>query len=43
MYIPSNIVINDALLENVLAMVVCIITKIPIFIIGETGYASKKE
>ncbi|CAB4443923.1 unnamed protein product [Rhizophagus irregularis] len=37
MYIPSNIVINDALLENVLAMVVCIITKIPIFIIGETG------
>lgn len=43
MYIPSNIVINDALLENVLVMVVCIITKIPIFIIGETGYASKKE
>lgn len=43
MYIPSNIFINDALLENVLAMVVCIITKIPIFIIGETGYVSKKK
>jgi hypothetical protein len=43
MYIPSNIVINEVLLENILAMIVCILTKIPIFIIGETGYVSEKK
>ncbi|CAI2163352.1 4918_t:CDS:2 [Funneliformis geosporum] len=34
---PSNMAIHEALLENVLALIVCILTKIPIFIIGETG------
>jgi hypothetical protein len=38
MCIPSNIVLNEALLENVLAIIVGILTKIPTFIIGETGY-----
>ncbi|RIA80403.1 hypothetical protein C1645_838790, partial [Glomus cerebriforme] len=37
MQIPSDIVKNEALLENILAMIVCILTKIPIFVIGETG------
>ncbi|RGB41967.1 hypothetical protein C1646_810360 [Rhizophagus diaphanus] len=37
MQIPNNIVKNEALLENILVMTVCILTKIPIFVIGETG------
>jgi hypothetical protein len=38
MQIPNNLVKNEALLENILVMTVCILTKIPIFVIGETGY-----
>jgi hypothetical protein len=37
MQIPNNIVKNEALLENILAITVCILTKIPIFVVGETG------
>ncbi|CAG8729989.1 24066_t:CDS:10, partial [Dentiscutata erythropus] len=37
MELPPNTVMNEALLENVLVMVVCILTKIPVFIIGATG------
>jgi hypothetical protein len=37
MQVPSNIAKNDALLENVLVMIVCILNKIPIFVIGEAG------
>ncbi|GBB99412.1 hypothetical protein RclHR1_03510006 [Rhizophagus clarus] len=37
MQIPNNIIKNEALLENILAIIVCILTKIPIFVIGETG------
>ncbi|CAB4443920.1 unnamed protein product [Rhizophagus irregularis] len=37
MQIPNNVVKNEALLENILVMTVCILTKIPIFVIGETG------
>jgi hypothetical protein len=40
MHIPNNIVKNEALLENILAMTVCILTKIPVFVIGETGYVN---
>jgi hypothetical protein len=43
MQIPNNIVKNEALLENILAMTVCILTKIPIFVIGETGYVLKNN
>ncbi|RIB30670.1 hypothetical protein C2G38_2317437 [Gigaspora rosea] len=34
MQLPPSTVINEVLLENVLAMIVCILTKIPVFIIG---------
>ncbi|RHZ83844.1 hypothetical protein Glove_87g84 [Diversispora epigaea] len=37
MNIPPNIALNEALLENVLVMTVCILTKIPVFIIGAPG------
>ncbi|CAI2166603.1 8657_t:CDS:2, partial [Funneliformis geosporum] len=37
MQCPPNIAKNEALMENVLVMIVCILTKIPVFIIGETG------
>ncbi|CAG8574733.1 752_t:CDS:10, partial [Racocetra persica] len=37
---PPQTAENDALLENVLVMIVCIFTKIPVFIIGAPG-ASK--
>jgi hypothetical protein len=37
MQCPPNTAKNDALRENVLVMIVCILTKIPCFIIGEPG------
>ncbi|GBC04617.1 hypothetical protein RclHR1_05780008 [Rhizophagus clarus] len=37
MQFPQNIVKNEALLENVLVTIICILTRIPVFIIGETG------
>ncbi|KAF0550871.1 e3 ubiquitin-protein ligase [Gigaspora margarita] len=35
--VAPNTAKNEALLENVLAMIVCILTKIPVFIIGVSG------
>ncbi|RHZ50618.1 hypothetical protein Glove_494g23 [Diversispora epigaea] len=43
MNIPPNTALNEALLENVLAMTVCILTRIPVFIIGETGQNLRGE
>ncbi|PKY27156.1 hypothetical protein RhiirB3_477801 [Rhizophagus irregularis] len=37
MQFPSSTAHNEALLENVLAMIVCILTRIPLFLIGTTG------
>ncbi|CAG8439539.1 3367_t:CDS:10 [Acaulospora colombiana] len=37
MNLPPNTAENEALLENVLVMIVCILTKIPVFIIGAPG------
>ncbi|CAG8812591.1 24865_t:CDS:2, partial [Cetraspora pellucida] len=37
MQLPPNTAINEPLLENVLVMIVCILTKIPVFIIGAPG------
>ncbi|CAG8448239.1 7322_t:CDS:10, partial [Acaulospora morrowiae] len=37
MNLPPNTAKNDALLENVLVMIVCILTKIPLFVIGAPG------
>ncbi|CAG8732687.1 37525_t:CDS:10, partial [Gigaspora margarita] len=37
MQLPPNTAMNEALLENVLAMIVCILTKIPVFIVGAPG------
>ncbi|CAH1761994.1 12274_t:CDS:10, partial [Entrophospora sp. SA101] len=37
MILPPNTAKNEALLENVLVMIVCILTKIPVFIIGSPG------
>ncbi|RGB41976.1 hypothetical protein C1646_791690 [Rhizophagus diaphanus] len=34
MEIPSNVAINEALSENILVMIVCILTRIPLFLIG---------
>ncbi|CAB4437490.1 unnamed protein product [Rhizophagus irregularis] len=34
---PPNTAYNEALLENVLVMIVCILTKIPLFLIGAPG------
>ncbi|CAG8443124.1 10027_t:CDS:10 [Scutellospora calospora] len=34
---PPNTAKNEALLENVLVMIVCILTRIPVFIIGAPG------
>lgn len=38
MALPPNTAKNEALLENVLIMIVCILTKIPLFLIGAPGY-----
>ncbi|PKY50617.1 hypothetical protein RhiirA4_530802 [Rhizophagus irregularis] len=37
MQCPPNTAHNEALLENVLVMIVCILTKIPLFLIGASG------
>ncbi|CAG8562549.1 11938_t:CDS:10 [Diversispora eburnea] len=37
MNMPPNTALNEALLENVLVMIVCILTRIPAFIIGAPG------
>ncbi|CAB4390800.1 unnamed protein product [Rhizophagus irregularis] len=37
MEIPSNVAINEALSENILVMIVCILTRIPLFLIGTPG------
>ncbi|PKY54759.1 hypothetical protein RhiirA4_548384 [Rhizophagus irregularis] len=37
MQCPTSTAHNEALLENVLAMIVCILTRIPLFLIGTTG------
>ncbi|GBC06549.1 hypothetical protein RclHR1_06900002 [Rhizophagus clarus] len=37
MQCPPNIAHSETLLENVLAMIVCILTRIPLFLIGTTG------
>ncbi|CAG8503791.1 15158_t:CDS:10 [Dentiscutata erythropus] len=37
MQLPPETVMNEALLENVLVVIVCILTKIPTFIIGTPG------
>ena len=37
MICPPNIAFNEALLENVWVTIVCILTKIPVFIIGSPG------
>src|SRR5436190_13496868 len=34
---PPNTARNEALLENVLVMIVCILTRIPLFLIGAPG------
>ncbi|CAJ0637050.1 14246_t:CDS:1 [Entrophospora sp. SA101] len=41
MILPPNTAKNEALLENVLVMIVCILTKIPVFIIGSPGLVLK--
>jgi hypothetical protein len=38
MQCPPNIAKNEALLENVLVMIVCILNKIPLFLIGAPGF-----
>ncbi|CAI2176442.1 10460_t:CDS:2, partial [Funneliformis geosporum] len=40
MQCPPNTAKNEALLENVLVMIVCILTRIPLFLIGAPGYVS---
>ncbi|CAB4494066.1 unnamed protein product [Rhizophagus irregularis] len=37
MQCPPNTAYNEALLENVLVIIVCILTKIPLFLIGASG------
>src|ERR1044072_6686020 len=37
MQCPPNTAANEALLENVLVMIVCILTRIPLFLIGAPG------
>ncbi|CAB5385540.1 unnamed protein product [Rhizophagus irregularis] len=37
MQCPPDVANNEALLENVLATIVCILTRIPLFLIGATG------
>ncbi|CAI2201942.1 13931_t:CDS:1, partial [Funneliformis geosporum] len=37
MQCPPNTAKNEALLENVLVMIVCILTRIPLFLIGAPG------
>jgi hypothetical protein len=37
MQCPPNTANNEALLENVLVMIVCILTRIPLFLIGASG------
>jgi len=43
MQCPPDIAKNEALLEHVLVTTVCILTRIPVFIIGETGYVINYE
>jgi hypothetical protein len=38
MQCPSHVAKNEALLENVLTTIACILTRIPVFIIGESGF-----
>lgn len=38
MYIPPGIATNAALLENIFMVMVCILNKIPIFVVGKPGY-----
>lgn len=38
MQIPPGIAINAALLENVFVVMVCILNKIPIFVVGKPGF-----
>ncbi|CAG8444408.1 26262_t:CDS:10 [Dentiscutata erythropus] len=37
MQLPEGTALNEALLENILVMIVCILTRIPVFIIGAPG------
>jgi hypothetical protein len=37
MEIPDGIGINNLLMENVFAMIICILNRIPLFIIGKPG------
>ncbi|CAG8632902.1 13269_t:CDS:10, partial [Gigaspora margarita] len=37
MQLPEGTALNEALLENILVMIVCVLTRIPVFIIGATG------
>ncbi|CAG8574000.1 16629_t:CDS:10, partial [Gigaspora margarita] len=37
MQLPEGTALNEALLENILVMIVCVITRIPVFIIGAPG------
>ncbi|CAG8779854.1 19761_t:CDS:1, partial [Rhizophagus irregularis] len=34
---PPNTAFNEALLENVLVIIVCILNRIPLFIVGSPG------
>jgi len=37
MVIPRGIGVNSLLKENIFAMIVCLINKIPLFIVGKPG------
>jgi MoxR-like ATPase len=37
MEIPSGIGLNSLLKENIFAMIICILNKIPLFIVGKPG------
>ncbi|KAF0511754.1 e3 ubiquitin-protein ligase [Gigaspora margarita] len=37
MQFPEGTALNEALLENILVMIVCVLTRIPVFIIGAPG------
>ena len=43
MQCPPNTAKNEALLENVLVMIVCILTKIPLFLIGDSGFVYSND
>ncbi|CAI2166607.1 8415_t:CDS:2 [Funneliformis geosporum] len=38
---PPNTAKNEALLENILSLIACILTRIPLFLIGASGLAEK--